>query len=208
MAPAPIDPAIVDVATPKKDSLPIPAAARQRLLKAGIDLSNGYPYRPSRPLFLQDVYKIRSADRKHIDAGTRADKSKKNLFSAATKITDITANIGTEIEGIQLKDLSDEQRDELALLIAERSVVFFRNQDISPQQQKELGEWYGDIEIHVSHPFSIYRVTMLICAPASSTTSPGSCRSHRDLARPSGHRTAREFPQSWWIVCLAHRPCT
>ncbi|KAH8124974.1 hypothetical protein ACSS6W_009995 [Trichoderma asperelloides] len=152
MAPAPIDPAIVDVATPKKDTLPIPAPARQRLLKAGIDLSNGYPYRPSRPLYLQDVYKIRSADRKHIDAGTRADKSKKNLFAAATKITDITANIGTEIVGIQLKDLTPEQRDELALLIAERSVVFFRNQDISPQQQKELGKWYGDIEVHPQVP--------------------------------------------------------
>lgn len=208
MAPAPIDPAIVDVATPKKDSLPIPAPARQRLLKAGIDLSNGYPYRPSRPLFLQDVYKIRSADRKHIDAGTRADKSKKNLFSAATKITDITANIGTEIEGIQLKDLNDEQRDELALLIAERSVVFFRNQDISPQQQKELGEWYGDIEIHVSRPFVVHIVTMLICALASSTASPRSFRSHCHLAGPSGHRAASEFPQSWWIVCLAHGPCT
>lgn len=204
MAPAPIDPAIVDVATPKKDSLPIPAPARQRLLKAGIDLSNGYPYRPSRPLYLQDVYKIRSTDRKHIDAGTRADKSKKNLFSAATKITDITANIGTEIEGIQLKDLSHEQRDELALLIAERSVVFFRNQDISPQQQKELGEWYGDIEIHVSRPFGIHTITMLICALASSTTSSGSFRSHCNLARPSGHRATCEFPQSWWIVCLAH----
>jgi hypothetical protein len=150
MAPAPIDPAIVDVVQPKKDTLPIPARARERLLKAGIDLSNGYPYRPSRPLYLQDVYKIRSTDRKHVDAGARADKSKKNLFAAASKITDLTANIGTEIEGLQLNDLTPEQRDELALLIAERSVVFFRNQDLSPQQQKELGEWYGDIEIHVS----------------------------------------------------------
>lgn len=208
MAPAPIDPAIVDVATPKKDTLPIPAPARQRLLKAGIDLSNGYPYRPSRPLYLQDVYKIRGADRKHIDAGTRADKSKKNLFAAATKITDITANIGTEIEGIQLKDLTPEQRDELALLIAERSVVFFRNQDISPQQQKELGEWYGDIEVHVSRPFGIHKVNVLTCTLASSTTSPRSCRSDCNLARPSSHRAAGEFPESRWIVCLAHGPCT
>ncbi|UKZ82802.1 hypothetical protein TrVFT333_010600 [Trichoderma virens FT-333] len=152
MAPAPIDPAITDVVQPKKDTLPIPGPARERLLKAGIDLSNGYPYRPSRPLYLQDVYKIRSADRKHVDAGARADKSKKNLFAAATKITDLTTNIGTEIEGLQLKDLTPEQRDELALLIAERSVVFFRNQDISPQQQKELGEWYGDVEIHPQVP--------------------------------------------------------
>lgn len=38
----------------------------------------------------------------------------------------------------------------LGLLIAERSAVFFRDQDISPQQQNELGKSYGDINIHVS----------------------------------------------------------
>jgi alpha-ketoglutarate-dependent taurine dioxygenase len=51
---------------------------------------------------------------------------------------------------LQLKDLSDQQKDELGLLIAERSVVFFRDQEISPQQQRSLGEWYGEVEIHVS----------------------------------------------------------
>jgi len=38
------------------------------------------------------------------------------------------------------------------LLIAERSVVFFRDQDISPQQQKELGEHFGKIEVHPQVP--------------------------------------------------------
>lgn len=150
MAPGPIVPEIQDVAPPRKDKLPLPETARARLEKAGIDLSNGYPYRPHRPLYLQDVYKIRNYDRDHIDAGARADKSKSSLLSAATKVTDLTAHIGTEIEGLQLKDLNNQQRDELALLIAERSVVFFRDQDLSPQQQKELGEWYGEVEVHVS----------------------------------------------------------
>lgn len=150
MAPAPIDEFIVDTIEPKKDTLGLPEPARQRLEKAGIDLSKGYPYRPAVPLYLQDAYKIRDAERPYEDAGARADKSKKNLFSAATKVTDLTAHIGTEIEGLQLKDLTPEQRDELALLIAERSVVFFRNQDLTPQQQKELGEWFGEVEVHVS----------------------------------------------------------
>ena len=150
MAPSAIDAAIVDTVEPKKDNLALPDSARARLTKAGIDLSNGYPYRPLKPLYLQDVYKIRSEDRLYEDAGARADKSKKSLFAAATKVTDLTTHIGTEIEGLQLKDLTNEQRDELALLIAERSVVFFRNQDLTPQQQKELGEHYGEIEVHVS----------------------------------------------------------
>ncbi|EAQ88902.1 conserved hypothetical protein [Chaetomium globosum CBS 148.51] len=152
MAPAPIFESIVDTVQPKKDTLDLPELARQRLTKAGINLSEGYPYRPAAPLYLQDVYKIRDDERPYEDAGARADKQKTRLFSAATKVTDLTTHIGTEIEGLQLKDLTPEQRDELALLIAERSVVFFRNQDITPQQQKELGEWFGEVEIHPQVP--------------------------------------------------------
>ncbi|KAI5924145.1 taurine dioxygenase [Camillea tinctor] len=148
MAPAPIDERITDVAEPRKDTLGLPEPTVLRLKKAGIDLSNGYPYRPSRPLYLQDVYEIRNKEWVHNDAGARADKSKSALLSAATKVTDLTTYIGTEIEGIQLKDLTDQQKDELALLIAERSVVFFRNQDLSPQQQLELGKYYGVPEVH------------------------------------------------------------
>lgn len=149
MAPAPIDPRIIDVAVPGKDTLGLPEPARKRLEKAGIDLSDGYPYRPSRPLYIDDVYNIRDYDRPHVDPGSRADPEKNALLSAAKEVIPLTRHIGTEIIGLQLKDLTDQQKDELGLLIAERSVVFFRDQDITPQQQKELGEWYGEIEVHV-----------------------------------------------------------
>lgn len=164
MAPAPIDERIRDVAAPRKDTLGLPEPALQRLKKAGIDLSNGYPYRPARPLYLQDVYNIRNKEWKHNDAGARADKSKSALLSAATKVTDLTAHIGTEIEGLQLKDLTDQQKDELALLIAERSVVFFRNQtDLSPQDQLALGKYYGEVEVHVSVILIQTLLVMCIC---------------------------------------------
>lgn len=149
MAPAPIDPRIVDVVTPRKDTLGLPGPTRKRLEKAGIDISAGYPYRPSRPLYADDVLNVRNYDRPHIDPSTRADPEKKALLSAAKEAISLTSHIGTEIVGLQLKDLTDQQKDELGLLIAERSVVFFRDQDISPQQQKELGEWFGEIEVHV-----------------------------------------------------------
>lgn len=64
----------------------------------------------------------------------------------------LTRHIGTELHGVQLAQLTDQQKDELGLLIAERSVVFFRDQDITPQQQKELGEYFGAIEIHPQVP--------------------------------------------------------
>jgi hypothetical protein len=149
MAPIAIEPTIVDVVQPKKDTLGLPENSRARLEKAGIDLSDGYPYRPAKPLYLDDVYNVRNKERPYVDAGSRADPEKKALLSAAKEVIHLTAHIGTEIVGLQLKDLTDQQKDELGLLIAERSVVFFRDQDISPQQQKALGEWYGEIEIHV-----------------------------------------------------------
>ena len=149
MAPSAILPEIGDVVQPKKDNLDLPIDSRKRLEKAGIDLSGGYPYRPARPLYLQDVQKIRNSYREHVDPGSRADRSKSSLLAAAERVIDLTTHIGTEVVGLQLKNLTDTQKDELGLLIAERSVVFFRDQDISPQQQKALGEWYGEIEIHV-----------------------------------------------------------
>lgn len=152
MAPIAIDSRITDVAQPKKDTLGLPASTRSRLEKAGVDLSDGYPYRPARPLYLDDAYSIRNEPWKHNDAGARADKNKKALFSAATEVIHLTSHIGTEIVGLQLKNLTNQQRDELALLIGERSVVFFRDQDISPQQQKELGEYYGKVEVHPQVP--------------------------------------------------------
>lgn len=191
MAPAPIDPRIVDVAEPLKQTLPLPPASRKRLEKAGIDLSEGYPYRPSRPLYLDDVYKIRDHDRAHVDPGTRADPEKKALLSAAKEVIHLTRHIGTEIVGLQLKDLTDQQKDELGLLIAERSVVFFRDQDISPQQQKELGEWFGEIEVHVSPLCLCMSVSSGLTEfrPYPATSSPSTWRRRSDshLASSAGN---------------------
>ena len=91
-------------------------------------------------------------DREHVDPGSRADREKKALLGAATKVVHLTKHIGTELHGLQLARLTDQQKDELALLIAERSVVFLRDQDITPQQQKELGEYYGVVEVHPQVP--------------------------------------------------------
>ncbi|TVY84708.1 putative alpha-ketoglutarate-dependent sulfonate dioxygenase [Lachnellula suecica] len=187
--PLPIDLRIKDVVIQKKDNVPLPAAARARLEKAGIDLSNGYPERPAKPLYLDDAFNIRNVDREHIDAGARADKSKTALLSAAKEVIHLTAHIGTEIVGLQLKDLTDQQRDELALLIAERSVVFFRDQEITPQEQKKLGEHFGEVEIHpqVPHVPGVPGVTIIWpdlwkTERATSFRKPGgAARWHTDL---------------------------
>ena len=89
------------------------------------------------------------------DRGLGADKEKTNLLSTNNdklKVTKLTPVIGTEIRGLQLSELNNLQKNELALLIAERGVVVFRDQsfkDIGIEKQKAFGEYFGPLHIHV-----------------------------------------------------------
>ena len=71
-----------------------PDNALRRYLKAGIDLTNGYPYFPPKPEFVEDVSTIRSQLREYVDPATRADPAKRALLGAATKVVDLTTHIG------------------------------------------------------------------------------------------------------------------
>ncbi|KXS12283.1 putative alpha-ketoglutarate-dependent sulfonate dioxygenase [Gonapodya prolifera JEL478] len=82
------------------------------------------------------------------DRAKLADPKKSALLGAATKIIHITPTIGTELHGLQLSKLTLQQKDELALLAAERGVVFFRDQDITVEEQLDLGRYYGPLHIH------------------------------------------------------------
>ncbi|OPB37208.1 putative alpha-ketoglutarate-dependent sulfonate dioxygenase [Trichoderma guizhouense] len=72
-----------------------------------------------------------------------ADSAKASLLGLATAVEEVTPIIGTELKGVQLSKLTDQQKDELALLVAERGVVFFRDQDITLDQQHALASYYG-----------------------------------------------------------------
>ena len=96
------------------------------------------------------------------DRGLAANKEKPHLLSADNpdlQVTKLTPVIGTEIRGLQLSQLDDAQKDELALLIAERGVVIFRDQDfkdIGPEKQKAFARYFGPLHIHVSRPKHTY----------------------------------------------------
>ncbi|KAF2731964.1 dioxygenase-like protein [Polyplosphaeria fusca] len=88
------------------------------------------------------------------DRGHNADPNKPNLLpkdNDSIHATKLTPRVGTEISGLQLSQLNDDQKDELALLIAERGVVVFRQQDfkdIGPAKQKEFGQYFGRLHVH------------------------------------------------------------
>ena len=53
------------------------------------------------------------------DRALFANRNKSALFAEASAIEEVTPYIGTELKGVQLSKLSDAQKDELALLVAE-----------------------------------------------------------------------------------------
>ncbi|KAN0112187.1 TauD domain containing protein [Hyaloscypha variabilis] len=89
-----------------------------------------------------------------VDRGLKADKSKPHLLNpqnTKVEVTKLTPRVGTEIKGLQLSELTDVQKDELALLIAERGVVVFRGQDfkdIGVEKQKAFGSYFGRLHVH------------------------------------------------------------
>ncbi|KAH8101019.1 alpha-ketoglutarate-dependent sulfonate dioxygenase [Cristinia sonorae] len=86
------------------------------------------------------------------DRGQFADPEKKALFSAAKKVKHLTPVIGTELVGIDLRQLSSQQKDELSLLVAERGVVFFRDQELNIHEQLELARHWGPLHKHATTP--------------------------------------------------------
>ena len=62
----------------------------------------------------------------HTDRGLFADPKKNSLFSAATKVKQLTPTIGCEISGIDLRQLSDTQKDELFVFSLFPFIIFFK----------------------------------------------------------------------------------
>ncbi|KAI5121799.1 hypothetical protein M0805_009791 [Coniferiporia weirii] len=86
------------------------------------------------------------------DRGAHADPEKRALLGAASRVVHLTPAIGTELEGVDLKELNDAQRDELALLVAERGVVFFRKQSLDIHEQLALARHFGPLHKHATTP--------------------------------------------------------
>ncbi|RDW68533.1 hypothetical protein BP5796_09190 [Coleophoma crateriformis] len=71
-----------------------------------------------------------------------ADSLKSSLLSVTTA-TDLTESIGTVLSDVQLSKLNEKQLDELALFVNEPGVVFFRDQDLTTEEQVKLFQHYA-----------------------------------------------------------------
>lgn len=101
-----------------------------------------------------------------------ADPEKKALFAVAKRV-DLTESVGTLLENVQLSQLDKQQLDELALLVTERGVVFFRDQDLTTEKQVELFEHYGISCLPLSQlcSYLIRRIGILDKHPAQKVRS-------------------------------------
>ncbi|KAF7349006.1 TauD-domain-containing protein [Mycena venus] len=86
-----------------------------------------------------------------LDPALRADKRKANLLTPTTVMKDITPKMGTVLQNIQLSQLSDQAKDELALLISERKIVAFPDQDFldaGPEALQKFMDYFGKRNYH------------------------------------------------------------
>lgn len=91
----------------------------------------------------------------HYEHGKDADPSFKNLLNDRTEISELTATIGAEVHGVQLSQLNNAGKDELALFVAKHKVVAFRDQDFADldiQSALDIGSYFGRLHIHPTSP--------------------------------------------------------
>lgn len=92
------------------------------------------------------------------DRALHGDPKFRNLLQDATDVFDYNPKIGTEVHGVDLANLTDAQRDDLARLVAYRGVVFFRNQkNFDIEAQRALGRYFG--KLHKVHNFNPNNLT-------------------------------------------------
>jgi sulfonate dioxygenase len=91
----------------------------------------------------------------HYDHGKDADPSFPDLLpKGVAQVDNICPFIGSEVHGVQLSQLSDKGKDQLALFVAQRRVVAFRDQDFASRPIQEMVDYTGYFGRHHIHQTS------------------------------------------------------
>jgi len=69
------------------------------------------------------------------------------------RFTRLSPALGAIVEGFDLsRPLNDSLRDTVSEALLQHQVLFFRGQNVSPQQQRDFAAWFGDLHIHPLYP--------------------------------------------------------
>ncbi|MBI2159439.1 MAG: TauD/TfdA family dioxygenase [Candidatus Rokubacteria bacterium] len=75
------------------------------------------------------------------------------MADQAIQVEKLTPHIGAEIHGVDLGQLVDEPTfTAIHASLIEHGVVFFRDQHLTPEQQKAFGRRFGELHIHPAAP--------------------------------------------------------
>ncbi|KAJ6605808.1 TauD-domain-containing protein [Mycena sp. CBHHK59/15] len=117
-----------------------------------------YKYAHLLPVYSKDKYPPLELF-EHVDPGLRALKhANPRSFLDAGSVVELTPDFGSDVRGVNLAALSPDEKDQLALEVARRGVVVFRDQqdfiDRGPGFYAEWGRHFGRLHIHPTsgHP--------------------------------------------------------
>ena len=63
-------------------------------------------------------------------------------------VNPLSGNVGAEIDGVNLKKITKEQFKEIKIVFGKYGVIFFRNQNLSPEEEIIFAELWGEININ------------------------------------------------------------
>ena len=92
------------------------------------------------------------------------------------EVRKVTPNIGAEIHGVDLSGpLSEEQFRDVNAALMDNLVIFFRDQKLTPERQKDFGSRFGKLHVHPAAPkvFPEHPEIFVIKADESSTYVAG-----------------------------------
>lgn len=121
-----------------------------------------YPYSHLLPIWDFETKYPPLTEFEHVDPGHKAlEHADPRAFLADAEVDDLTPRLGSEVKGVQLNKLDDEGRQQLALFVAQRGVVAFRDQDFIDEDPEwqiwNWGKFFGRPHIHPvsGHPKGI-----------------------------------------------------
>lgn len=96
-----------------------------------------------------------------------------SLLSTATERIDYSRQIGTELRGIDLRELDDASIGELSRLVSERGVVVVRHAEMTVEEQVGIGRRLGPLHVHPAYADPDFPEALKIHADANSRYAAG-----------------------------------
>lgn len=118
----------------------------------------------------------------YVERALGANNTFPDLLTPGTKVKDVTAALGAEVSGVQLNQLNDRGKDQLALLAAKKKLLIFRDQGFASLpigQAVDFCRYFGRLFLHPhSGAPQGYPEIHLVHRRAGNTIAPDYFQSH------------------------------